>query len=167
MRISSILLLAFLAWVLFGDYNTPKVPLEFSKAFLKHIDRFENPRVVMAQALHETNLFSSNIWRENKNAFGLKVPKYRTTTAIGTNRGHAVYKNAEECIIDYILWQNQQVARDKSQNGEIDFSIDENYVDFLVRRKYAEDKYYKQKVLKYCRLIRRAKSTPPYASTTK
>lgn len=57
--------------------------------------------VIYAQAYHETGGFTSAIFKENNNMFGLKLPKKRNTFAKGENRGHAVYSDWVDCIADY------------------------------------------------------------------
>ena len=62
--------------------------------------RIEHPYIVYAQAMIESNNFQSKIYRENNNMFGMKMPERRATLAIGINKGHAVYRNWRECVID-------------------------------------------------------------------
>ena len=64
----------------------------------------EMAKMITAQAGFETGNFTSAIFRENNNLFGMKLPKVRKTTAIGENRGHAVYKSLDDCIKDYWLY---------------------------------------------------------------
>ena len=59
---------------------------------------------VAAQATLESGNFTSEIFKENKNFFGMKTAKCRPSTAIGTNRNHAMYKYTDDCMIDYYLW---------------------------------------------------------------
>lgn len=96
-----------------------------------------HPDIVIAQAIIESGNFKSNIFKENNNLFGMKMPKYRKTTAIGINRGHAVYKNWRESVIDYALWQgerakystaNQYLRRLKS------YATDANYISKIKQR---------------------------------
>lgn len=68
-------------------------------------DLVEHPEIVYAQAILETGSFSSNIFKENNNLFGMKTPRVRPTTAIGTHRGHAKYKSWQDSVRDYALWQ--------------------------------------------------------------
>src|SRR5690554_3322128 len=49
--------------------------------------RLEHPDIVFAQAILETGNFKSEIFKENKNLFGLKMPWNRPTLAIGVKRG--------------------------------------------------------------------------------
>ena len=67
--------------------------------------RIENAYLVYAQARLESGNFTSDIFMENNNLFGMKVAERRPTTAIGVNRGHAVYKSWRESVIDYALMQ--------------------------------------------------------------
>ena len=80
------------------------------------------PDVVMAQAKWESAHFKSNVFKENNNMFGMKLAHQRDTTAIGENRNHAKYKNWQDAVKDYKLWQ--------SSNG-MDKLPKENYINKL------------------------------------
>ena len=67
--------------------------------------RIEYAYIVYDQARLESGNFTSDIFMENNNLFGMKVAERRPTTAIGVNRGHAVYKSWRESVIDYALMQ--------------------------------------------------------------
>jgi hypothetical protein len=99
--------------------------------------RLEHPYVVYAQALEETGRFNSTIFRENNNLFGMKMAWNRATTAIGINRGHAVYKNWKHSVIDYALFQSSYMRG---------LTRDE-YINKLSRM-YAENELYKNNLLK-------------------
>jgi uncharacterized FlgJ-related protein len=92
------------------------------------------PDIVIAQAIQESS-FKSQIWKENNNPFGLKVAKSRNTTAIGVNRGHAVYKDWKMAVIDYSYLQAVYARKIKTREG---------YYQFL--NSYAEDEGYQQKL---------------------
>ena len=68
--------------------------------------RLEHPYIVYAQAILESNDFTSHIYKANNNMFGMKMPERRPTLAIGINRGHAVYRNWQECLTDYAIYQS-------------------------------------------------------------
>ena len=57
---------------------------------------------LLALARHETGNFTSAIFRENNNPWGMKVATIRTTTNVGENRGHARYRNLEDAVVDMI-----------------------------------------------------------------
>ena len=66
--------------------------------------KLDHPHVVLAQAKLETGHFKSTIFLENNNLFGMKRARSRPTTAVGSHRGHAVYRNWRESLIDYVLY---------------------------------------------------------------
>lgn len=66
--------------------------------------KIKYPHIVYAQAWKESR-FNSNIFLENHNMLGMKMPGRRPTLAIGVNRGHAVFRNWKECFYDYIIFQ--------------------------------------------------------------
>lgn len=59
---------------------------------------------ITAQAAHETGGFTSKIYQENNNCFGMKLALIRKTTATGQKYGHATYNNLEQCIKDYKIY---------------------------------------------------------------
>jgi uncharacterized FlgJ-related protein len=96
---------------LFGA-ETPKNPTikPFSLQNLKNEIVKQNikyPNIALAQAVHESGHFSSNVYLENNNLFGMKKPNVRKTTAVGENRGHATYKNWVDSVRDYKLFQDE------------------------------------------------------------
>lgn len=80
---------------------------EFADQLLTYIFdlRLEHPYIVFAQAIEESGHFKSEIFQENNNLFGMKMPWNRATTAIGINRGHAVYTSWRQSVIDYAFFQ--------------------------------------------------------------
>lgn len=65
-----------------------------------------DPWLIAAQAALETGNFTSAIYVENNNLFGLKRPTQRPTTAVGSNRGHAVFLDRRDSVEDYFLRQS-------------------------------------------------------------
>lgn len=98
----------------------------------------EIANAVYAQALLESAKFTSNVFKENNNPFGLKQPKVRKTTATGSNRGHATFNSVSEAITDYFLRQT---------NFRVTYQNDEQYINDTFNSKYAEDQKYKTKWL--------------------
>ena len=94
------------------------------------------PEIVLAQAKIETGNFTSVIFIENNNLFGMKLPERRRTTAIGENRNHAKYTDWIQSIKDYKLWQDQMIHKAPTKRS---------YLSYL-RRNYAEDKNYIKKI---------------------
>lgn len=96
---------------------------------------FKFPHIVLAQAKLETGYFSSNIFRENNNLFGMKRPRVRPTYAVGENRGHAVFEHWQDSVKDYRLYSHLYM----------DFDSEWQYYNYLARV-YAEDPNYVNKV---------------------
>jgi uncharacterized FlgJ-related protein len=94
------------------------------------------PDVVLAQAKIETGNFTSKIFRENNNMFGMKLPERRQTTAVGKSRNHAKYIDWIQSVRDYKLWQDQMIHRAPTKRA---------YLAYL-KRNYAEDKNYIKKI---------------------
>lgn len=97
--------------------------------------KFEHPHIVLAQAKVETGHFSSKIFFENNNLFGMKMAWRRPTLAIGTFNSHAVYRNWRESLIDYAIYTAYYV-QEKNEN--------ELYAH--LGKYYAEDPKYSLKV---------------------
>ena len=73
--------------------------------------KIKYPEVALSQARLETGNFTSDIFKENHNLFGMKMAEKRPTSAIGVNRGHASYTNWKESVIDYALFQSFIIAK--------------------------------------------------------
>lgn len=96
------------------------------------LESINNKNIVISQTILETNGFTSNIFIENNNLFGMKQAMVRPTTATGTNRGHATYEHWTCSVKDYKLWYDYM-----TRNGTY-----QNYYSFLVHIGYAEDTEY-------------------------
>lgn len=113
--------------------------LEFSEENLKlYMDQInlKFKHIVLAQAMIESGYFTSKIFQENHNMFGMKQAKSRQTTNIGVNRGHAKYASWQDCVLDYALYQARYLGKVKT---------DEEYYSYL-SNSYAEDPNYIKKV---------------------
>lgn len=100
-------------------------------------------KLIYAQAVHETGRFTSDIFRESNNLFGMKLPSRRKTTATGENRGHATFKNWWASIWDYFLRQSYFNVSGSSDKSFIADTVDGVNGKF----KYAEDPEYLKKWL--------------------
>ena len=110
-----------------------QVSTDFKDDVLNYIYemRIDHPYIVYAQAIKETGTFTSAIFLENHNLFGMKAAYGRATTCIGINRGHAVYLNWKMSIIDYALFQEaymRNLSEDEyfAKLGKI-YAQDKNY----------------------------------------
>lgn len=91
----------------------------------------QQARFITAQAGHETGNFTSAIYKENNNCFGMKFPRLRKTMATGINKGHAVFNSLHDCIKDFLLYYRFVSLL------EVYSSIEE-YVSALKKRNYFE-----------------------------
>lgn len=97
------------------------------------------PEVAVAQMKLESANGTSNIFRQNNNLFGMKVPGKRPTTALGTKNNHAYYSHWRQSCIDYALYQAYFMNADN-------ISSEKDWLDFIGQM-YAEDQNYKQKLV--------------------
>lgn len=95
------------------------------------------PEIVFAQAKLESSNFTSNIFLENHNFFGMKCATKRAFLHKGENRGHAKYENWKDCVIDYALYQATYLHHIKTK---------QQYLNYL-RKHYAEDPNYVDKLI--------------------
>lgn len=123
-----------------GFYAIPPSEEKFSEENLKKMlleINIRHPKVVFAQAKLETFNFKSQIFQENHNLFGMKMPSVRTTTAKGEQYSHAIYSNWKESVLDYALRQCRYGSNIDS---------DEDYIKYLGST-YAEDPDYEKKLI--------------------
>lgn len=67
------------------------------------------PYIVLAQAKIESGNYTSKVFKENNNLFGMKEPNLRTTTALGTKNNHAYYTSWISSVYDYAMFQNNRM----------------------------------------------------------
>lgn len=102
---------------------------------IKHLN-FKFPHIVYAQSLLETGHFKSPIFQENNNLFGMKEALIRISTSMGTQDGHAVYKNWKESLMDYALYCATYLNK---------IDNEDDYISYL-SQKYAQDPQYASKI---------------------
>lgn len=86
------------------------------------------PHIVMAQAIIESGHFNSNIFRSNRNLFGMKQARARITTAKGTELNHAYYDNWRESVYDYAFFQSRYLNDLKTEAQYLKY-LDDNYAE--------------------------------------
>lgn len=80
----------------------------FSKEALANeikCNKFKYPDIIMAQALLESGHFTSPVYKENNNLFGMRLPVNRYTLATGSNLNHATYNNWKQCVEDRMIYE--------------------------------------------------------------
>lgn len=111
----------------FSEHNALRIMNQIGIAY---------PDVALAQARLETGNFTSKIFKENKNMFGMKLPRLRKTTAIGEQNNHAKYTSWVQSLADYKLWQSDVLKKANTKR---------KYLRYLSKN-YAEDKKYIHKL---------------------
>lgn len=86
------------------------------------------PHIILAQSILETGHFSSRIFVENNNLFGMKEAKARSTTALGTQLGHAYYDDWKQSVMDYALFQNAYMNKIRKEKQYLKY-LDKNYAE--------------------------------------
>ncbi len=110
----------------FNEFNEGKLIAKLKELNVKF------PYIVLAQAKLETGNFSSKIFKENNNLFGMREAKQRITTAQGTENNHAYYHSWQESVLDYAFYQCRYLSN---------ISTEAQYFDYL-KQSYAEDTSY-------------------------
>lgn len=127
-------------------FNIRQVP--FSEELLIKALEYENVRyrdVVLLQSRLETGYYTSDIFLNGNNLFGMKYPSRRPTVAIGIYKGHSQYAHWSDSVIDYAMWQQWFIQRGYRIDEEKD---DAFYMVFLNIIPYAEDRQYIPKLVK-------------------
>jgi len=94
----------------------------------------EYPHIVLAQSRIETAIYTSRIFKENHNLFGMKQANRRVNTAKGTQYNHAFYETWRESVYDYAFYQSRYM--NKANNEEEYF--------YILGQSYAEAPNYVQ-----------------------
>lgn len=84
------------------------------------------PDIVFKQAILESKHFTSNIFKQNSNLFGMRISTSRPTTHKGDNLGFAFYHSWKESVLDYALWQASFTKNLTNREQYYDF-LDEIY----------------------------------------
>lgn len=110
------------------------------------------PTIVFAQIVHETDFFSSKIYKECNNLLGMKPAQYRDWD-IGMCRGHALYSKKIDSLYDYAEYQAEYLPQYERQVLKRP-ATEEDYFNFLTWAKYAEDPDYLPKIKHYNKAIK-------------
>jgi len=90
------------------------------------------PYIALAQAKLETGNYTSKVFRENNNLFGMREAKQRITTSQGTENNHAYYHTWYESVLDYSFYQCKYLSN---------INTEEQYFQYL-SQSYAENLKY-------------------------
>ncbi len=119
----------------------------FSEDLLKkciYYERIKYQDMVLLQSQLETGYYTSDIFLNGHNCFGMRFPNRRPTVATGIYKEHAQYAHWYDSVIDYALWQNYYLSRGYKIEGSYD---DAFYLVFLNCVHYAADPSYVSKLV--------------------
>lgn len=119
----------------------------FSEELLKKCLEYEGVLyhdIVILQSRLETGYFTSDIFSNGNNLFGMKYPTHRPTVATGIYNEHAKYSHWSDSVIDYALWQKYYLSRGFKLEDELDSDF---YLVILKSIPYAEDPRYISKLV--------------------
>ena len=91
------------------------------------------PRIVYAQARIESGNFQSNIFRANRNLFGMRLATTRPSTNKGQEAGFAIYTTWRESVQDYAMFSAAYLNNIKTED---------EYFQYLAQNYDNEDKDY-------------------------
>lgn len=121
--------------------------LPFSEELLQKCLDYEGVKyqdIVMLQSRLETGHYTSDIFLNGNNLFGMRYPNRRPTVATGVYNEHAQYAHWSDSVIDYALWQKYYLSRGYRIGGGEDNDF---YLIFLKCVRYAEDPRYVPKLV--------------------
>jgi hypothetical protein len=125
--------------------------LPFSEDLLKkciYYERIEYQDIVILQSQLETGYYTSDVFLNGNNCFGMRFPRSRPTVAKGAYKEHAQYSHWSDSVIDYALWQKYYLSRGYRIGGNND---DAFYLVFLNCVHYAADPRYVSKLVEMSR----------------
>jgi uncharacterized FlgJ-related protein len=82
------------------DDDTTRILKLISKTWPNGI----HPYFLTAIAMHETGNFTSDVFRNNNNLFGMRHPEHRPTKSTGDLNGYATYKSLQDSVRDFKEW---------------------------------------------------------------
>ena len=119
----------------------PKLDSTFSQdALVKYVYslNIRFPHIILAQAHLESGKFTSGIFVNNNNLFGMRQARLRPTTNKGSRNGFAKYDHWRDSVMDYILYYAVYMHK---------FKTEEAYYAYL-DRSYANNPHYSKLITK-------------------
>tara|TARA_B100000809_G_scaffold227229_1_gene239436 strand:- start:159 stop:632 length:474 start_codon:yes stop_codon:yes gene_type:complete len=137
-----ILLIIFVIW---RRNTTPIVALS---NVLKGTPYENYLKFIYAQSLHETGNFESVLFKRYSNPMGMGVPIYRKSFRNGEWRAvngevFSTYSSVRNGYKDFLEWMNYSKM-------PADYTTCKQYSKFLVKKNYAVDPLYFEKVVNRC-----------------
>ena len=117
-----------------------KDTLNFKQHLFLYMDsiHLKYPKVVLAQAILESDHFKSNVCIKYNNLFGMKIPSRRPSLRIRTKSyttTYSSYKSWKESVVDYAFYQSTFIFNIKSEEEYLDY-ISKNYTNAKHNKAY-------------------------------
>ena len=74
------------------------------------------PHIAYAQAILESGGFTSKIFKENNNMFGMKQAQSRINLAKSTQYNHAYFESWEDCLLDFAFHRATYLSKLRTEN---------------------------------------------------
>ena len=101
--------------------------------------RTKHAKIIFAQGKHESNAYTSPLYKRANNLFGMKISTQRATCGFEESGEYQKYSNWKLSVTDYIIYSLERGTDNLS---------DEEYLNFLGTGRYATDPKYKTKIEK-------------------
>lgn len=112
----------------YDEFTPEKLEAELKNRNLKF------PHIIYAQSILETGSWTSRIFNENHNLFGMKEAKSRPTTALGTQYNHAYYGDWKKSVEDYVIYYGTYLHKE--------IRTEDDFFTVLEKKGYAEASNY-------------------------
>jgi len=86
------------------------------------------PHIILAQAHLESGKFTSKLFVNNNNLFGMRQARLRPTTNKGSRNGFAKYDHWRDSVMDYILYYAVYMHKFKTEEAYYAY-LDGSYAD--------------------------------------
>lgn len=64
-------------------------------------------KMITAQAMHETGIFTSRLYKDQNNLFGMKHPEIRETLSLERRNGFATFASLDDSVKDLLLYYKE------------------------------------------------------------
>lgn len=113
-----------------NEFSEEKFVAKIKELNIKH------PHIALAQAYLESGMFTSKMFKENNNMFGMKEARSRINLAQGTQYNHAYFESWEDCLLDYAYYRATYTSKLKTEQQFYTYlgnyyAEDPNYVSKL------------------------------------
>jgi len=109
---------------------------ESYKSYLVNLGISEKlAKIAVAQSAHETAGWSSRLYAQQNNLFGMRAAKVRQREQLGEVKGYALYEDVWQSLRDYALYLQSITVPQLVESSLSDF------IKYLKNRNYYEDSF--------------------------